>query len=478
MWYNNGNEKKLKFYYLKVYLIYLIYLQNMEVQFCINNIFETIGSEPSFEGLVNYFKSNYYNKIFVKKINENLALIYNNFDSGSSETSELYNECRSLVVKLGDGQPRVVSYTHDNIKYLKISEYQTQTHPDSPDVCEESFEGTLISVFNYGGTWHLTTSRCGSIDSSYYYSKTRSFGTLFDECVRGLGLESREEFLSKLDQTKCYYFVLVHHENKYVVDYTERFGPGYAKLVHAITRDGMSMGLVESKLEIPGLVIPTKFPSYQDGLNWIMGGSEPTEGLIIQTPDSNTGKTYLMKIHTDKYWLAKSHNPNYPSRWFGYLDIFKRDDPTFKIQDYQASKSIVENLEIDGKHIDITGMIYLLYKGTAEALYNIVTHFTRFGDVEGRFEKIHSEDYADIQASKFGVLRKQLSVLQGLVSKKKIRSGSDIVSHLRKYVSVEDFIGLLGSIQLLQDNPSIKWFRVSNKVFKQFLDKYLENIRN
>ena len=92
----------------------------MEVQFCINKIFENVGPDSSFEGLTNYFKTNYYNKIFVKKIDDELVLIYNNFDSGNSEASDLYNECRSLVVKLGE-LPRVISYTHDNIKYLKRS---------------------------------------------------------------------------------------------------------------------------------------------------------------------------------------------------------------------------------------------------------------------------------------------------------------------------------------------------------------------
>jgi len=447
----------------------------MEVQFCINNIFETIGTNPSFESLSDYFKNNFYNKIFVKKIDEELVLIYNNFDSGNSETSDLYNECRSLVVKLGE-LPRVVSYTHDNIKYLKISEYQTQN--SLLDTCEESFEGTLISVFNYGGTWHLTTSRCGSIDNSYYYDKTKSFGTLFDECVRDLGLESRDDFLSKLDQTKCYYFVIVHHENKYVVDYTDRFGQGYSKLVQAITRDGTTMGLVESNLGIEGLVIPDKFSSYQDGLNFIMSGLVPTEGLIIQRQDPQTGKTQLLKIHTDKYWLEKSRNPNYPSKWFAYLEIFKKDDPTFRISDYQKHKSIVENLEIGGKQIDITGLICLLYKGTAELLFDIVLHFTRFDNANGRFEKINSGDYALFQASKFGVLRKQLSSLQGLISKQKIRSGSDIITHLRVFVSVEDFIGLLGSIQVLLEDQSVKYIKRSNKIYKDFLDRYLENIRN
>ncbi len=475
MWYNNGNEKKLKFYYLKVYIYNLIYLINMEVQFAINNIFEIAGPNPSFEGLGDYFKNHFYNKIFVKKINEELVLIYNNFDSDNTETVGLYNECRSLVVKVGES-PRVVSYTHDNIKYLKISEYQTQSNP--LDTCEESFEGTLISVFNYGGTWHLTTSRCASIDNSYYYDKTRSFGTLFDECLKSLGFDTREEFLSKLDQTKCYYFVIVHHNNKYVVDYTERFGPGYTKLVHAITRDGTTMGLVNVDLGIEGLIVPTKFPSYQEGLDWIMAGLVPTEGLIIQRYEESTGKTSLMKIHTDRYWLAKSRNPNYPSRWFAYLDIFKKDDPTFRIADYQTNKSIVENLEIGGKQIDITGMIYLLYKGTAEGLFDITTHFSKFDYENGRFEKINSSDYSVLQGGKFGVLRKQLSALQGLVSKKKIRSGSDIINHLRKYVSVEDFIGLLGSMQLLLEDDTVGYIKKSNRNYKEFVDKYLENIRN
>ena len=89
-----------------------------------------------------YFKSNYYGKIFVKKINEDLVLLCNNFDS-KSDSSELYNECRSLVVQTGM-DPKVISYTHDNIEYLKISQHQ----PNQDDIYEESFEGTLVSIFS------------------------------------------------------------------------------------------------------------------------------------------------------------------------------------------------------------------------------------------------------------------------------------------------------------------------------------------
>ena len=118
--------------------------------------------------------------------------------------------------------------------------------------------------------------------------------------------------------------------------------------------------------------------------------SSSTEGLIVKRFDYQTGKTALYKIHSDRYWLSKSHNPNYPNRWFGYLDIFKRNDPTFRIADYQAEKGIVENLIIgdDQAQVDIAGMIHLLYKGTAEIMFDIILHFTRFDYKNARFEKI------------------------------------------------------------------------------------------
>jgi hypothetical protein len=448
----------------------------MEVQFSINNIFETVGTPCTYENLTNYFKSNYYGKIFVKKFNEELILVSNTFDSKTNNSSDLYNECRSLVIKLGTN-PRVISYTHDNIDYLKISEHK----PEPEDLYEESFEGTLVSVFCYEGTWHFTTSRCTSIDQSYFYDKTKSFGTLFDECLSRMGLASRDEFVQRLNPLTCYYFVIVHHANKYVVDYTERFGANYTKLVHIFSREQSTQQIIESSDQLEGLVYPQKFENYQQGLEWIMGTNQ-TEGLVVKRFNEQTRKTKLFKIHSDKYWLAKSHNPNYPNRWFGYLDIFKRDDPTFRIADYQAEKGIVEQLfvgeENEKNRVDIAGMIYLLYKGTAEVLFNTVLHFTKFDYRNSQFEKINIQDYEVLKDPRYAVLRKQLSTLQGLVSKQTIRSASDVVTHLRKYVSVEDFIGLMGCIEALEADESVKYVRITNKKYKMFLSYYLESIKH
>jgi hypothetical protein len=445
----------------------------MEVQFCINNIFENVvNHEVTYESLCEYFKNNYYGKIFVKKMNSNLVLICNSFDTKAKITAstDLYNECRSLIVSTGS-EPRVISYTHDNIEYLKI----TQHNSEPGDIYEESFEGTMISTFCYEGTWHFTTSRCGSIDSSYFYDKSKSFGMLFDDCILALGYESRDQFVLNLDPNLCYYWVIVHHENKYVIDYTERFGPCYSKLIHVITRSQASQSIVPNPEINEQIIQPQQFENYQTGLDWIIRETQ-TEGLIVKRFNQTNGKIQVFKIHSDKYWLSKSHNPNYSNRWFGYLDIFKKDDPTFGIKDYQSEKGITENITIGSKEVDITGMIYLMYKGTSEVLFDFVIHFTKFDS--GRFEKINSLDYLILQDSKFGVLRKQLSTLQGLISKKIIRSSADVATHLRKFVSIEDFVGLLKCVQQVITNPTVNYVRKNNKNYNEFITKYLELITN
>lgn len=445
----------------------------MEVQFCINNIFENVETPCTYDGLTSYFKSNHHGKIFAKKINEDLVLISNNYDI-KPDSSDLYNECRSLVLSIGS-TPRVISYTHDNISYLKISEYNAEP----ADTYEESFEGTLVSVFCYQGVWHFTTSRCTSIDQSYFYDKNKNFGILFDDCLNQIGFESRDDFVSRLNPSVCYYFVIVHHANKYVIDYSDRFAPNYAKLVHIFSREQSTQQIVQSSSLFEGLIYPQKFTTYQDGLDWIIAQTN-TEGLVVKRFNEQTKKIQLFKIHSDKYWLVKSHNPNYPNRWFGYLDIFKRDDPAFRIADYQAENNIVENLVIGDSQtqVDITGMIYLLYKGTAEFMFGVVLHFTKFDYKNSRFEKINASDYELLKNQKYGLIRKQLSTLQGLVSKQTIKSASDIVTHLRKYVSIEDFIGLMSCVEALDSEPSVGFNCSTNKKYRMFLSKYLENLKN
>ena len=447
----------------------------MSVNFNIYNIFNILES-VTYESLLDYFITNYNKQIYVKKICDDLVLINNCFNSPKleSEDLKLYNECRSIIVQTGI-DPKIVSYTHDNIEYVKDSNQLIEE--SSINRYEESYEGTLISVFNHLEKWYFCTSRCGSIDSSYFYNKNRSFGHLFDECLKTMNIESREDFTSKLDTNICYYFVLVHHENKSIVSYTSRFGEEYKKLVFGFARDKSTQLIVQVELDAnlkEELVMPRTFDTLQMGKDFLEQEKD-TEGVLIKQFNEETNKTKFIKVHTDKHWLEKSHTPNYPNKWFAYLDIYKKNDVTFKIEDYQKEKNIVETLEINNKNVDIGGMIYLLYKESSEIMFDIVMHFTQFNYSVNNFEKINSQDYEKLKQGKYSVLRKQLSVLQGLILKNILKSSGDVINHLRKYLTVEDFIGLLKCLQsLLKDKVS--YIKHKNQNYLLFLDFYLDKL--
>lgn len=435
------------------------------MQFYISPLLNSI-EQLSYESIYNHFKDNYYQQLFVKKINDSLLLIHNSFENHNPTNSNIYNECRSIVIELTDNGHKIISYSHDNINYLKATDYL----PIPNDSYEESYEGTLISVFKVDNKWHFTTARCTDFNNSYFYNKDRTFGLLFDECLGGM---SRDEFTDLLEPNNCYYFVIVHHENKYVIDYTERFGEEYKKLIHVFTRNKETQELVDNSLDM--FEKPLHFNNYEDAIVFLNSDIK-SEGIIVKRYVEETQKTSLMKIHSDSYWIQKQQNPNYPNRWFCYLDIYKTNNPDFKITDYQTKKNIVETLQYQTKSVDITGMIYVLFKGTAETLFNLVMHFTRFNFETKTYSKINGEDYEIIKNLKYGALRKQITILQTLINKQVLKTSVHLISHLRRYVSVQDFVGLLGAINLLIKDTNI--IKTTDRYYIAYVNMYLEQLDN
>lgn len=441
----------------------------MSIEFNINTV---LNNYPTYDLFKDFLKVNYYNKIYTKKISDNLCIVYNKFNV-QEQNDSLYNECRSIIIEFNDNvRPKIISYTHDNITYLRTTEYVNQEN----DLFEESFEGTLISVFYNDDKWYFTTSRCGDIDNSYFYNKERTFGMLFDECiVQTFNLETgcnpRYELTKNLNQNLNYYFVLIHHENKNIIDYTERFGYEYKILLHVITRLQTTQEVVN--YDIPKLMYPFSFPDAQSASTFL-NTNTCTEGVIVKRLNLETNKIFMCKIHSDNYWIEKEKNPNYPNNWLCYLDIYKKDNPEFRISDYQQRKNIVEEIELNGKKIDITGLINLLFKGTGENLYNIINHFTHFNHDTKTYTKINELDYQKLTDYRYQILRKQISILQNLINKNIIRSSTNIITHIKKYISVEDFANLLRSMYYLITET--KLITPSNKYYLKYLNLFLERI--
>jgi hypothetical protein len=116
-----------------------------------------------------------------------------------------YGLCRSIVMTEAN---EIVCFSPPKSLSAEafMSKYPT---PDETIVAEEFVEGTMINVF-WSGSWQIATRSTVGATTGFYNKKT--FRDMFFEAA--LNFE-------KLDQTKCYSFVLQHPDNRIVVPILE-----------------------------------------------------------------------------------------------------------------------------------------------------------------------------------------------------------------------------------------------------------------
>ena len=79
------------------------------------------------------------------------------------------------------------------------------------EYCED---GTIIRLYNYEGTWYTATTKC--IDAKFsYWATPKTFDELFWQTV------GSDSFLDELDPKLTYLFVLLHQDNRIVINHTE-----------------------------------------------------------------------------------------------------------------------------------------------------------------------------------------------------------------------------------------------------------------
>lgn len=231
------------------------------------------------------------------------------------DLENITNEVRSLLIKEENNTFKLVSYT-----YLPIREVQTLCPTYDCDFIE-SYEGSTIHVVynDITNTWLVMTTSCLDIDKSKYASSL-THGDLFDECV-----VDRERFLSNLDITKSYIFILVHHKNKYLVDYTNKFGNNYKKLILTNVRDCYTF----EENNINDYEILTEFNVYINNKSYTLKDvssllEEPyqnkmlsLEGFIFK--DTKSVNNNLCKIRTKGYNEGLKRIPYFNDNRWDYI---------------------------------------------------------------------------------------------------------------------------------------------------------------
>lgn len=326
-------------------------------QFLINNYI----TENDFEKL----KNNLYKVgILVKDYpEENLMLLYNRYENKNKQPVEL--ECRSVVI---DRVSRnIVCYTCSTPIYNMQALSYLLRNPNNEKKYYECYEGSLLSLFNYNNKWYLSSRRC--LDSEKSVVENKSHHSMFIDVIKQDGYNSLEDFTKYLDINYTYHFVLIHHENKNVVNYTKMFGDNYKKLCFIFAREKDTLTEINSEDLITNFLssnifLPKKLENAEgfDKINQTCDMTEEpsSEGIVIKSDN------VILKLQTIQYQFYKSIGTE-KNLYIGFLKLYQ----TNKLKDY------FNNNENSEKYSKIVNPIKTFESfdtiGTIDALFKVCT---------------------------------------------------------------------------------------------------------
>ena len=304
--------------------------------FCIN---ELINNFPDLEN----FRNELYKKNILSKdyVDENLFLVYHKFEQQS--TTLLDNECRSLVIDRNT--KKIISFScetpivnSEGLEYLLLNQQGNR-------IINKCYEGTLLSVFYHGSKWYISTRRCLNSNESIW-GVNKSHFNMFMEVLNNSGYENLDSFTNKLNKDYCYYFVLIHFQNKNVVQFT----------------------------------LPPKY-----------------EGVVIKCFDTNINRYRLIKLQTMNYQFAKSIGSE-KNIFMGLIHLYQ----TSKLNEYVTQmpnlKKIVNPLNTN-QSFDTIGTIDALFKVcTSEIfeLFKILYDIKNGKHIDNTLYKLLPKEYKDI----------------------------------------------------------------------------------
>jgi hypothetical protein len=307
---------------------------------------------------------------------DNLMLLYNRYNNDHKQPLEL--ECRSIVINRDNFQIENFScmtpiYNNDAMKYLIMN----QDKEKEIFVC---YEGSLLSLFNFGGKWYFS-SRRNLIPVIGESNMKNPHYKMFSQVLEQDGF-TPETFIEKLDNKYTYHFVLIHHENKNIVNYESQFGENYMKLCFIFAREKntkqeINAENINSLFLSENIFLPKRMISMEkiDQINSGDLTKEPTsEGIIIKTNNR------VLKLQTIPYQFYKAIGTE-KNLYRGFLHLYQNN----KLKNYFESnentmkyKKIVNPLKTD-ESFDTMGMIDAVFKVTTKELFEL---FNTLWDME------------------------------------------------------------------------------------------------
>lgn len=459
-------------------------------QFLITKYLESNNSESNNNNLSELRKKLFEKNIYSKEyLDDNMLLVYHKYDTVVRTEEE--RECRSLVICMKTN--KILAYSGEVPRLNKEGMEYLISHSNEPVLINKCYEGTLLSIFYNNDKWYVSTRRCLDSRESKFNSNVSHFD-MFEDVISRTSYKTFENFSSTLNKNYSYYFVLITHLNKNLINYESEFGKNYGKLCLTSIRDNnlQELDLYSSKMNIDDtnhIFLSEKLESLEKFTNNNKTLSYDNvvleEGIICKVWDSKSNKYRLIKLQNINYQFAQVIGPE-KDIFKGLVYLYQNN----KLVDYfkQNEKSVnfqkIVNPYNTNKSYDTVGIIDSVFKVCTSELFELFKMSWSLKTGQHMNNELYNtlpKEYKDILFGIRGIYYKKKASLYNmdrqLVSQNDIKSAhlkvSDIYNYL-KGTPTETFLSFLRMRKLMfnwvvsnpTNNQLVEFGKVSNECDK------------
>jgi len=339
------------------------------------------------------------------KDSENIVLLHNTYKREDvAHFKELYDQCRSIILDftLSLNNNVVVSYANNIPDRISIDDYIQQP----TDKYQAAYDGTMLTVYNYNNKWYFGTSSCPDVNISRFAHPTKRHGDMLDdvlmhyfnshftenelqECDKTtISDKLRHLFTVNLDPSLAYEFVLLHHENVHMIDYTNALGSGYKVMFHINSKNRFTLveaDISNTPLTNIGVMYPTYFNTLQEAE---AHNTTPfSYGFIVKSIMLNGGSR-LFKISPPHVDFKEETDPCQPNVWHNILMVYMKNSKDYQINDYikTYAPNLVLPIDNKGRFIDATYLVHTMISTLKDVLYNLYVATTTYNTKTNRFK--------------------------------------------------------------------------------------------
>ena len=292
---------------------------------------------------------------------DKLILLHNKYTT--EQKTQLEAECRSIV--LSTENLKIVNYSCPTPIYNGNAMKYLLHNQDKDKHYYKCYEGSLLSLFHTNGKWYFSTRRnvfpVGVQNTSPHYK-------MFNEVIEQDDT-TIDKFVETLDNTKSYHFVLIHYQNKNIVNYEKEFGEEYKRLCFLFSRDNETQTEETYDFKNYHSIFTAQELTDDKSINMTDSNltDEPTsEGIIVKVDNK------VLKLQSIQYQFYKAIGKE-KNLFRGFIHLYQNN----KLVDYfnsseQASqfRKIVNPIKTDESY-DTVGTIDAVFKVLTTELYEL-----------------------------------------------------------------------------------------------------------